>query len=83
MPSASKPCLSAPSCVSFATLEQLAPATPSHAYAHQTRSPLAVMLSFGALLSALLQDEPLEPLLRALARLRSGPPGRWRGRPEA
>ncbi|MFM8605916.1 MAG: Coq4 family protein [Cyanobium sp.] len=34
----------------------------------QTRSPLAVMLIFGGLLSALQQDEPLEPLLSALSR---------------
>lgn len=34
----------------------------------QTRTPLAVMLIFGGLLTALQQDEPLEPLLRALAR---------------
>ena len=34
----------------------------------QTRSPLAVMLIFGGLLNALKHDEPIEPLLRALAR---------------
>jgi ubiquinone biosynthesis protein Coq4 len=34
----------------------------------QNRSPLAVMLIFGGMLSALQNDEPLEPLLRALAR---------------
>ena len=34
----------------------------------QNRSPLAVMLIFGAMLSSLQNDEPLEPLLNALAR---------------
>lgn len=34
----------------------------------QIRSPLAVMLIFGGLLKSLQDDEPLEPLLRALAR---------------
>ena len=34
----------------------------------QTRSPLAVMLIFGGMLSALQEDEPLGPMLRALAR---------------
>ena len=34
----------------------------------QVRSPLAVMLIFGGLLRTLQDDEPLEPLLRALAR---------------
>lgn len=34
----------------------------------QNRSPLAVMLIFGGLLSTLQNDEPLEPLLQALAR---------------
>ena len=34
----------------------------------QNRSPLAVMLIFGAMLSTLQNNEPLEPLLRALAR---------------
>lgn len=34
----------------------------------QVRSPLAVLLIFGGLLSSLQNDEPLEPLLRALAR---------------
>ena len=34
----------------------------------QNRSPLAVMLIFGAMLSSLQNDEPLEPLLTALAR---------------
>jgi ubiquinone biosynthesis protein COQ4 len=34
----------------------------------QNRSPLAVMLIFGGMLSALQNDEPLEPLLSALAR---------------
>jgi ubiquinone biosynthesis protein Coq4 len=34
----------------------------------QNRSPLAVMLIFGGLLSTLQNDEPLEPLLRALSR---------------
>jgi ubiquinone biosynthesis protein Coq4 len=34
----------------------------------QVRSPLAVLLIFGGLLSTLQDDEPLEPLLRALAR---------------
>lgn len=34
----------------------------------QNRSPLAVMLIFGGLLRTLQDDEPLEPLLRALAR---------------
>ena len=33
----------------------------------QNRSPVAVMLIFGAMLSSLQNDEPLEPLLRALA----------------
>jgi ubiquinone biosynthesis protein Coq4 len=33
----------------------------------QNRSPVAVMLIFGAMLSGLQNDEPLEPLLRALA----------------
>lgn len=33
----------------------------------QNRSPLAVMLIFGSMLSSLQNDEPLEPLLRALA----------------
>lgn len=33
----------------------------------QNRSPLAVMLIFGSMLSSLKNDEPLEPLLRALA----------------
>ena len=34
----------------------------------QNRSPLAVLLIFGGMLSALQDDEPLEPLLSALAR---------------
>ncbi|MCP9850879.1 Coq4 family protein [Cyanobium sp. Morenito 9A2] len=34
----------------------------------QVRSPLALLLIFGGLLSDLQEDEPLEPLLRALAR---------------
>lgn len=34
----------------------------------QNRSPLAVMLIFGGMLSALQNDEPLAPMLRALAR---------------
>ena len=34
----------------------------------QTRTPLAVMLIFGAMLAALQNDEPLAPMLRALAR---------------
>ena len=34
----------------------------------QLRSPLAVLLIFGGLLSALQDDKPLEPLLNALAR---------------
>jgi ubiquinone biosynthesis protein COQ4 len=34
----------------------------------QNRSPLAVMLIFGGMLSALQNDQPLEPLLTALAR---------------
>jgi len=34
----------------------------------QNRSPLAVMLIFGGLLSTLQNDEPLEPVLHALAR---------------
>ncbi len=34
----------------------------------QIRSPLALLLIFGGLLSALQSDEPLEPLLHALAR---------------
>jgi ubiquinone biosynthesis protein COQ4 len=34
----------------------------------QNRSPLAVMLIFGGLLKTLQDDEPLEPLLSALAR---------------
>lgn len=34
----------------------------------QVRSPLAVLLIFGGLLGTLQDDEPLEPLLRALAR---------------
>jgi ubiquinone biosynthesis protein COQ4 len=34
----------------------------------QNRSPLAVMLIFGGLLKSLQDDEPLEPLLSALAR---------------
>ncbi|MCT0200522.1 hypothetical protein KQ313_12655 [Synechococcus sp. CS-1325] len=34
----------------------------------QVRSPLAVMLIFGGLLGTLQEDEPLEPLLRALIR---------------
>jgi ubiquinone biosynthesis protein Coq4 len=34
----------------------------------QNRSPLAVMLIFGGMLGALQNDEPLEPLLTALAR---------------
>ncbi|MCP9772744.1 hypothetical protein KBY66_08910 [Synechococcus sp. Tobar12-5m-g] len=34
----------------------------------QVRSPLAVMLIFGGLLRTLQDDEPLEPLLRSLAR---------------
>lgn len=34
----------------------------------QNRSPLAVLLIFGGMLSALQNDEPLEPLLSALAR---------------
>ena len=34
----------------------------------QTRSPLAVMLIFGGMLSALQNDESLAPMLRALAR---------------
>ena len=34
----------------------------------QTRSPLAVMLIFGGMLAALQNDEPLAPMLRALAR---------------
>jgi ubiquinone biosynthesis protein COQ4 len=34
----------------------------------QNRSPLAVMLIFGGMLKALQDDEPLEPLLSALAR---------------
>ena len=33
----------------------------------QNRSPLAVMLIFGSMLSSLQNDDPLEPLLRALA----------------
>ena len=33
----------------------------------QNRSPVAVMLIFGAMLSSLQNDDPLEPLLRALA----------------
>ena len=33
----------------------------------QNRSPVAVMFIFGAMLSSLQNDEPLEPLLRALA----------------
>ena len=33
----------------------------------QVRSPLAVMLIFGGLLNVLQEDEPLEPLLRALS----------------
>ena len=33
----------------------------------QNRSPLAVMLIFGGMLSALQNDEPLAPMLRALA----------------
>ena len=33
----------------------------------QNRSPLAVMLIFGGMLSALQNDEPLTPMLRALA----------------
>ncbi len=33
----------------------------------QNRSPLAVMLIFGGMLSALQNDEPLSPMLRALA----------------
>ncbi len=34
----------------------------------QTRSPLAVMLIFGGMLAALQDDEPLAPILRAMAR---------------
>jgi ubiquinone biosynthesis protein Coq4 len=34
----------------------------------QNRSPLAAMLIFGGMLNALQNDEPLEPLLTALAR---------------
>jgi len=34
----------------------------------QNRSPLAVMLIFGGMLATLQNDEPLEPLLKALAR---------------
>lgn len=34
----------------------------------QNRSPLAVMLIFGGMLKSLQDDEPLEPLLKALAR---------------
>ena len=34
----------------------------------QNRSPLAVLLIFGGMLAALQNDEPLEPLLSALAR---------------
>ena len=34
----------------------------------QNRSPLAVMLIFGGMLTALRNDEPLAPMLRALAR---------------
>ena len=34
----------------------------------QTRSPLAVMLIFGGMLAALQDDEPLAPMLRAMAR---------------
>ena len=34
----------------------------------QNRSPLAVILIFGGMLSALQNDEPLAPMLRALAR---------------
>ena len=34
----------------------------------QNRSPLAVMLIFGGMLTALQNDEPLAPMLRALAR---------------
>lgn len=34
----------------------------------QNRSPLAVMLIFGSMLATLQNDEPLEPLLRALSR---------------
>ena len=34
----------------------------------QNRSPLAVMLIFGGMLNSLQNDEPLEPLLSALAR---------------
>ena len=34
----------------------------------QNRSPLAVMLIFGGMLTTLQNDEPLEPLLKALAR---------------
>ncbi|MEO1001579.1 MAG: Coq4 family protein [Cyanobacteria bacterium J06638_7] len=34
----------------------------------QNRSPLAAMLIFGGILKALQEDEPLEPLLRSLAR---------------
>lgn len=34
----------------------------------QNRSPLAVLLIFGGMLKSLQDDEPLEPLLRALAR---------------
>jgi ubiquinone biosynthesis protein Coq4 len=34
----------------------------------QNRSPLAVMLIFGGMLSALQNDEPLEELLTALSR---------------
>lgn len=34
----------------------------------QNRSPLAVMLIFGGMLKSLQDDEPLEPLLHALAR---------------
>lgn len=34
----------------------------------QNRSPLAVMLIFGGMLKSLQDDEPLEPLLNALAR---------------
>ena len=34
----------------------------------QTRSPLAVMLIFGGMLAALQDDEPLAPMLHALAR---------------
>jgi ubiquinone biosynthesis protein Coq4 len=34
----------------------------------QNRSPLAVMLIFGGMLSSLQNDKPIEPLLRALSR---------------